>query len=101
MGRSLVNMGIVLIYRLFNTLVILDDIMRQAGRNPEAIAFRNLLMRMRDGRVIEEDWRLLLQYSPTSVDMVELSAAIRLYFDKKSVAEYNYEKLKSTGQPVA
>ena len=33
--------------------------------------------------------------------MVEFSAAIRLYFDKKSVAEYNYEKLKSTGQPVA
>ena len=52
----------------------------------EAIAFRNLLMRMRYGRVTEEDWRLLLQHSPTSVDMVEFSAAITLYFDKKSVA---------------
>ena len=57
-------------------------------------------MRMRDGKVTQEDWRLLLQHSPTSVDMVEFSKAIRLYFDK-SLAEYNYEKLKSTGQPVA
>ena len=52
----------------------------------EAIAFRSLLMRMRYGRVSEEDWHLLLQHSPTNVDMVEFSAAIRLYFDKKSVA---------------
>ena len=56
---------------------------------------------MRDGKVREEDWRLLLQHSPNNVDMVEYSAAIRLYFDEKSVAEYNYEKRKSTGQPVA
>ena len=34
------------LYRLFNTVVILD-IMRQAGSNPEAIAFRSLQMRMR------------------------------------------------------
>ena len=56
---------------------------------------------MRDGKVTEYDWHLLLQHSPNNVDMVEFSAGIRLYFDKKSVAEYNYEKLKSTGQPVA
>ena len=58
-------------------------------------------MKMRDERITEEDWRLLLQYSHTSVHMVEFSAAIRLYFDKKSMAEYNYEKLKSTEQPLA
>ena len=46
------------------------------------------------GELQKEDWRLLLQHSHTSVDMVEFSAAIRLYFDKKSVAKYNYEKLK-------
>ena len=72
---------------MFNTVVILDDIMRQAGRNPEATAFRSLLMRMRDGKVTEEDWCLLLQHSPNNGDMVEFSAAIILYFDKKSVAE--------------
>ena len=75
--------------------------MRQAGSNPEAIAFRSVLIRIRDQKVTEEDWHLLLQHSPNNVDMVEFSAAIRLYFDKKSVTEYNYEKLKSTGQLVA
>ena len=59
-------------YRLFNTVVILDDIMRQAGSNPEAIAFRSLLMRMRDGKFTETDWHLLLQHSPNNVDMVKL-----------------------------
>ena len=29
-----------------------------------------------------------------------ISDAIRLYFDKKSVAEYNYEKLLQIGQPL-
>ena len=89
------------LYHLFITVVILVNIMRQAGRNSEAIPFRSLLMRMRDGKVAEEDWCLHLQHSPNNFDMFEFSAAIRLYFHKKSVAEYNYEKLKSTGQPVA
>ena len=64
--------------------------MRQAGSNPEVIAFRSLLMRMRDGKVTEEDRHLLLQHSPNNVDMVEFSAAIRLYFDK-SVASLSEE----------
>ena len=46
------------LYLLFDTVVILDEIMRQAGCNPEAQAFRGLLMRMRDGRVTEEDWHV-------------------------------------------
>jgi ATP-dependent exoDNAse (exonuclease V) alpha subunit len=33
--------------------------------------------------------------------MDQFTDAIRLYFDKKSVAEYNYEKLLQLGQPVA
>ena len=33
--------------------------------------------------------------------MAEFSGAIRLYFDKKSVADYNYEKLRENGQAVA
>ena len=100
-NRSIISNHGHSLYRLFNTVVILDDIMRQAGSNPEAIAFRSLLMSMRDGKVPEEEWCLLLQHSPNNVDMVDFSAAIRLYFDKKSVAEYNYEKLKSTRQPLA
>ena len=32
------------LYRLFNTVAILDDITQHAASNPEAIAFRSLLM---------------------------------------------------------
>ena len=58
-------------------------------------------MRMRDGRATEQDWYLLLQHSPSNVNMVEFADAIQLFYDKKSVADYNYEKLRANGQPVA
>ena len=93
--------GSVISYLMFHSVIILDQIMRQAGQDPEAVAFRALLMRMRNGQVTEDDWKLLWQRSTTNVLMDEFKDAIRLYFDKKSVAEYNYQKLLERGQPVA
>jgi hypothetical protein len=78
---------------MFESIIILDQVMHQAGEDPEAVAFRALLMRMRNGEVTEEDWKLLLEHSTTNVPMDQFTDAIRLYFDKKSVAEYNYGKL--------
>ena len=86
---------------MFESVIIFDQVMRQAGEDPEAVAFRALLMRIRNGEVTEEDWKLLLEHSTTSVPMDQFIDAIRLYFDKKSVAEYNYGKLLQLGQPVA
>ncbi|CAB4027966.1 ATP-dependent DNA helicase PIF1-like [Paramuricea clavata] len=59
-------------------MYVSDQVMRQASENPEAVAFRALLMRMRNGEVTGEDWKLLLEHSTT-----------------------NYEKLLQLGQPVA
>jgi hypothetical protein len=87
------------LYLMFESVIILDQVMRQAGEDPE-VAFRALRMRMRNGEVTEEDWKLLLEHSTTNVPMDQFTDAIRLYFDKKSVAEYNYEKLLQLGQPV-
>ena len=70
---------------MFESVIILDQVMRPAGEDPEAVAFRALLMRMRNGEVTEEDWKLLLEHSTTSVPMDQFTDAIRLYFDKKSV----------------
>ena len=89
------------LYLMFQSVIILDQVMRQAGDDLEAIAFRALLMRMRDGKVTEKDWKLLLEHSTTKVPLDQFTDAIRLYFDKKSVAEYNYTKLLELGQPVA
>jgi ATP-dependent DNA helicase PIF1 len=38
---------------MFEFVIILDQVMRQAGEDPEAVAFRALLMRMRNGEVTE------------------------------------------------
>ena len=73
----------------------------KAGDDPEAIAFRALLMRMRDRKVTEEDWKILLEHSTTNVPMDQFTDATRLFFDKKSVAEYNYTKVLELGKPVA
>ncbi len=90
------------LYLMFDSvIIILEQVIHQAGEDTETIAFRGLLMRMRNGKVTEEDWKLLLQHSTTNVPMDQFTDAIRLYFDKKSVAEYNYEKLLQIGQPVA
>ena len=51
------------LYLMFENVVVLDMIMCQAGGNPEAIAFRALLMRMRDGQITEADWNPLLECS--------------------------------------
>jgi hypothetical protein len=56
---------------------------------------------MRIGEVTEEDWKLLLEHSNTNVPMDQFTDAIRLYFAKKSVAQYIYQKLLQLGQPVA
>ena len=54
---------------MFDSVIILERAMRQAGEDTETIAFRGLLMRMRNGKVTEEDWKLLLQHSTTNVPM--------------------------------
>ncbi len=51
------------LYLMFDSVIILEQVMRQAGEDTETIAFRGLLMRMRNGKVTEEDWKLLLQHS--------------------------------------
>ena len=57
---------------------------------------------MRDGQITEADRNLLLECSTKNVLMDYFNDAIRLFFDKKSVAECNYHaKLLQNGQPVA
>lgn len=89
------------VYLTFNTVVILDQVLRQSGRSPEDEQFRTLLLRLRNGNVTQEDWKLLKQRDPSKVDCSEFADAIRLFYDKQSVAEYNLIKLHSLGNPIA
>lgn len=88
------------VYHQFTTVVILKQIRRQMGRSTNDQAFRELLGRLRNGELNKDDWQTLLTHSPTQADNSgEFSNAQQLFYDKKSVREYNHNKL--TGAPVA
>ena len=89
------------IYGLFQTVVMLSENIRQAGNNPEAEEFRAILLRLRDGQSTQDDWMTLCQRTPQHVNMSDFTDAPRLYFDKLSVAKYNFEKLKNLGSQIA
>ena len=89
------------VYTLFENVVVLNENVRQNGNNPEAEEFRELLLRMRDGIVTEEDWHKLQERAPQNVNMEDFKDAVRLFYDKENVARYNYEKLCRLGNPIA
>ena len=90
------------IYSMFNTVVILDQVLRQHGANPDIARFRDLLLRLRNGCVTEDDWKLLLTRDPSKIhNSDDFKDAIRLFYDKENVARYNLEKLQSLPTPVA
>ena len=89
------------VYTLFEDVVMLNVNVQQTGNNPAVESFRELLLRMRDGRITEEDWHRLQQRAPKNVNIDEFKDAIRLFFDKNDVARYNYEKLKKLRNPIA
>ena len=90
------------IYCLFTTVVILKQVLRQSGSDPSTHAFRELLLRLRDGKATNQDWKALLQRSPHNASNVnEFTDAVRLFYDKESVAKYNLEKLHTLETPIA
>ena len=89
------------IYALFQTVVMLAENIRQAGTNPQAEQFRAILRRLRDGQSTQDDWIKLCERTPQHVNMSDFTEAPRLFFDKQSVAKYNFEKLTKLATPIA
>ena len=89
-------------YHLFDRAVVLDQVMRQAGKDPEQQLFRGILMRLRNGEVTHEDWEHLMKRTPAEVgDTSPFDEALRLFPTVELVSEYNVSKLCANGQPVA
>ena len=44
-------------YHLFDKAIVLDQVMRQVGVDTEQQLFRDLLLRLRDGQTMVEDWK--------------------------------------------
>jgi len=86
----------------FSAIVILDQVLHQGGTDPSVCAFRELLLRLRDGDVTHEDWHILLQRSPPlSNNEVEFTDTIFLFYDRLSVTQFNQSQLSKLGTPIA
>lgn len=89
-------------YQSFSHAVVLDQIMRQAGQDPSQVFFRELLLRLRDGNVTEQDWKHLMARTPAHItDISPFTTALHLFPTVDAVVEHNVSKLHASGQPVA
>ena len=86
------------IYRLFNTVVILQQVLHQGGNDSEANRFHELLGTLHDGIAAEEDWQLLLTRDPSKVITI---VTLMMQSDFFMTSRINMEKLQSLGVPIA
>ena len=89
-------------YRSFHQVIVLDQVMRQNGHDPQQVLFRDILMRLRDGKVSVDDWNCLMMQTPTNVqDITAFSTSLHLIPTVEAVVEYNVAQLQASGQPIA
>jgi len=89
-------------YHAFHCAVVLDQIMRQSGQDSSQVLFRDILLRLRSCEVTNNDWRHLMDRTPSNAsDLLSFNDALHLFPTIEAVAEHNIAKLHSCGQPVA
>ena len=89
-------------FQSFDHAVMLDQIMRQSGQDPSQVLFRQILLRLRNGEVTEDDWKHLMTRTPAQIsDTSAFNDALRLFPTVEAVVEHNVSKLHACGQPVA
>ena len=89
-------------YQNFQKAVVLDQVMRQSGQNPQQVQFREILLRLRDARITVTDWNCLMTQTPTHVqDLSPFANALHLIPTVEAVVEYNVAQLHASGQPIA
>ena len=89
-------------YHNFKQAVVLDQVMRQSGQDPQQVLFRDILLRLRDAKVTVSDWNHLMTQTPTHVqDLSPFATALRLIPTVEAVVEHNVAQLHASGQPIA
>ena len=89
-------------YQQFDKAIVLDQVMRQSGQSASQVLFRDILLRLRDASVTEEDWRHLMTRTQARVsDVSSFADSLRLFPTTEAVVEYNVSKLQACGQPIA
>ena len=89
-------------YQTFNRAVVLDQIMRQSGHDPSQVTFRDILLRLRNCELTENDWNHLMTRTPAHIfNASNFDDALHLFPTVEAVVEHNINKLHGCGQPVA
>ena len=82
--------------------MVLDQIIRQAGDDPDQRRFRDLLLRLRDGETTIDDWKILMRRTPTRAqNLSSFQTALHLYPTVEAAVDHNGSKLNDSGKPVA
>ena len=77
-------------YQSFTSAAVLDQIIRQAGDDPEQRRFRCLLLRLSDGATTIDNWMLLMSRTPTAVnDLQSFETALHLYPTVEAAVDHN------------
>ena len=84
-------------YQQFDQAIILNQVMRQSGQNPDQTLFRDILLRLRNAQLITDDWKLLMTHTPAQVnDLTPFNSALYLHPTIEAVAEHNIAKLRTS-----
>ena len=87
-------------YQTFQLAVVLDQVMRQAGHDPEQVKFRDILLQLRDAKVTLSDWNHLMSRTPTRVqDLSPFSTALHLIPTWSSTTWLNSRPVVSPSPP--
>ena len=88
-------------YQLFNHAVVLTQVMRQSGQHPSQVLFREMLLRLRDGQVTQDDWKHFMTRTPAQVqDLSPFASAVHLFPTTEAVVEHNVAKLRACTWPT-
>ncbi len=65
---------------MFDHPVVLDIVMRRAGRNPNQELFRDILMCLRNVELAQEDWKEFMMQTPAELeDTTTFERTLHLY----------------------
>ncbi|KAI3992960.1 hypothetical protein MKX01_009703 [Papaver californicum] len=94
-GRDTLQLAGFLSYSVFEHCVRLEEVFRQS--EVEESLFRDILVRLGDGRSTLQDWKLFNTRDYTMLTVEEknnFKHALRLFPTKSGVAGYNHKRLK-------
>ena len=82
--------------------LVLTQVMRQSGQDRKQVRFREILLHLRDASVTKADWEHLMTRRDRQVTYKDcFRQALHLLPTVNAVAEYNLDRLRHNGQPVA